>query len=295
MAFTNKALSFSFALANGSFGSSGGNSATLSGLRASCKITNAGPPSMGALSADIYGLPLSMMNQLTMLGTQQNLVGQNTIIVQAGDAGGTMATVFQGNIDFAFVNAQSQPDVSFHIEAHAMSYLAVKPVVSTSVQGSGDVAQMMQTLAGQMGLTFQNNGVSTKLANPYLSGSGWTQALTLAQHSGIAMDVSNGTLTIAPPGQMSQDSAIMVSPQTGMRGYPAYNQAGIIVTTLFDPTQNLKRLSTITVQSDLTPVCGNWNVVGLDYELESMVPRGEWFAIATCVRVGSSGPSGAGQ
>jgi hypothetical protein len=288
MAFVQRLISLSLSLQNGVF-SGGGNTADLEGLRVVCKITNAGPPSMGQLSCDVYGLSLDMMNQLTTLGTQQNLIGQNTVTVMAGDAQSGMATVFQGTIDVAFCNAQSQPDVSLHIEAHAGAYQAVQPAQPTSVQGSGDVAQIMSQLAGQMGFAFENGGVSgVQISNPYLWGSYRNQALSLAKAAGICWDISNNTLAIWPAGQPRSSSGVIISPQTGMVGYPAFNQAGIIVRTLFDPTNLLQQGSLITVQSDLTPACGDWIINQLEFDLESKVPNGQWFAIANAYRSGTT-------
>jgi hypothetical protein len=289
MAFVQRLINLQISMANGVF-DGGGNSATLEGLRIAVEIQNASPPSQGSLVAEVFGLPLQMMNQLTRVATSQNATANNTIIVTAGDTQAGMITIFQGYINVAFVNAQAQPHVSFHIEATAASLPAVTPIPPTSTQGSGDVATIMGQLAQKMSLAFENNSVSVKLSNPYLSGSVLTQAHTLAEHAGIGMVIENGTLAIWPAGGSRQGATPTISPQTGMVGYPAFTQSGIIVRTIFDPTAPIKMGANIQVQSDLTPACGTWNVVQLDYSLESQTPRGEWFCIAKCTSVGTVPP-----
>jgi hypothetical protein len=134
----------------------------------------------------------------------------------------------------------------------------------------------MSQLAGQMNLSFENNGVNVKLSNIYLSGSARMQALTLAQHAGIEHLIDKGTLAIWKPGQGRQSSSLMISPQTGMVGYPMFNQANVVVRTLFNPAINYGGL--MQIQSDLTPACGTWAINYVDLELDSMVPHGRWFA-----------------
>jgi hypothetical protein len=275
MAFTQKLISVSLSLANGQF-SGGGNSSTLTGLRTSIRVKIPGGATMSQLEGAIFGMSLSDMNQLSTVGTQLNAQAQNTITVMAGDADSGMALVYKGTLMAAYVDAQSMPQVAFRVSGSAGAYEAVKPVKPTSIQGAGDVAQVMSQLAGQMNLSFENNGVNVKLSNIYLSGSARMQALTLAQHAGIEHLIDKGTLAIWNPGQGRQSSSLMISPQTGMVGYPLFNQNMIIVKTLFDPT--ITYGGTMQVQSDLTPACGTWLINNVELALDSMVPHGQWFA-----------------
>ena len=281
MSLVQRLIDVEFSLANGNF-DGGGNSLTLSGLRVSARITVPGGSSMSQLDAAIYGLPLSTMNQLSTVGIDLDRIAKNTITVRAGDARSGMALVYKGTLTAAFVDAQAQPNVSFRVSGLAGLYEAVAPIAPTSVKGSGDVAKMMGGLAKQMGLQFENNGVQVKISNPYLSGSARQQVLTLAQHAGISHVIDKGTLAIWNPSQGRQGDAIMISPGTGMRGYPLFNQAAVIVQTLFDP--NITFGGKMQVQSDLTPACGLWQIYMAQFELDSMVPHGRWFATLSGTR-----------
>lgn len=284
MTFAPKQIQVQFSLASGVF-QDGGNSKTLSyPTRMSAKISNAGPPAMGQLDLDVYGMTLSDMNQLTSVGTQINLVSQNTIIVMAGDVGGTLSKVFEGTIGYAWMDGQNQPQTVFRVQAYGGLYHKVAPAASTSISGSADVATTMSKLAGQMGLTFENNGVAAKLSCPYFPGSLMNQAQACAQHAGIEMDVANGTLAVWPTSKSRSGSAVQISPDTGMVGYPIVNQAGVRVKVLWNPS--LKRGGQIQVTSQIKPACGTWTVLSLDMHLESMVPGGAWFAEMTASRLG---------
>jgi hypothetical protein len=59
---------------------------------------------------------------------------------------------------------------------------------------------MLQQLAKQSGLKFENNGVNTKLADPYYWGSPWKQMKEIIDGGGIYGAIDNGTLAIWPKG-----------------------------------------------------------------------------------------------
>ena len=283
MAFAKKILSFSFSVTAGS-----GYSATVSSLRATATIDVV--DSAGIMDAAIYGMPLEQMSALTSLGQSFGQYGQNTVQVQAGDEGGQMSVVFDGDIFEAFMDGQSQPDVCFRIHGRGGHYNRIKPAPVTSVQGSADVAQMMSTLASQMGYQFENNGVNVKLWNPYLFGSPRVQAQMLAEHAGINHVIDKNTLAIWMPGQSRSGSAFLVAPPPAgnMKGYPTLYSAQLIVQNLYDPAVQFG--GDITVQSSYTPANGTWNVMGLRYELESEMPNGRWFMTMTCPVAGQQTP-----
>lgn len=277
MSFTQKLINVSLSMAQGNYGAAGGNSGQLTGLRVQAHISNPGGQGMATASLAIFGMTQSQMNQFTLFGLQPTATGQNTVTVEAGDAGG-MAQVFQGTINLAWMDAQAMPRVPFRIEAYAGSYESVLRIPPTSINGTGDVATIMGQLAQKMGLQFENNsGVNVKLSNPYLPGSARTQAATLAMHAGIEWTIDKGKLAIWPAGQARQSSGgsgIIVSAATGMIGYPAFNSKGIIVKTLFQPGVDYG--NQFTVQSDIQPACGNWTMYNMELDLDSMVPHGQW-------------------
>jgi hypothetical protein len=280
MAFTRKRIDVSISLANGNF-SGGGNTYNAKGNRVTALIHKPGGGDMGTLDCGIYGLPLSVMNQLTTLGTQSTLINQNTITLKAYEEGQQPAMVFKGTISSAFADMRGMPAACLRVQALAGLLEAVKPVEPTSVKGSADVGQTMGQIAKKAGLQFENSGVNVKIANPYLWGAAGLQALHLAEAAGIEHIIDNGTLAIWPRDKPRQGDASTVQPPQ-MIGYPAYTQAGLEVTTLFDPT--IKYGGSVTVKSDLKPACGKWVIIDLNYNLEAEVPRGRWECTLTLNR-----------
>ena len=282
MTFTRKYLDVEFKLANGQF-DGGGNSAYLKGHRVSVVIEQAGAPDQAKAAIGIFGLPLSTMNQLTILPSQLNAVGKNFVTVLAYEDGTSPSVVFKGTIMAGYVDARAQPEVGFRVEALAGLYTAVAPAEPTSVQGSADVAQTFERVAKKAGYQFENNGVAVKLMNPYLWGDANNQMRALADAAGIQWVIDRDTVAIWPRGKSRQGAPTKVSPETGMRGYPAFTSSGVEVTTLYNPT--LQYGGTIEVESQLKPACGRWNINNLAHELESELPKGKWFTTISASKI----------
>lgn len=277
MTFSTKNISYQITLESGG-------SVNLTGLRSSCLIYYAGGIVRGTAVAAIYGMTLSEMNKLTGIGPTAYKVLKNKIIISAGE-GGQLSQAYEGTLTYAYADMQAQPEVCFRLEAQVGAFEAVMPSKVTSVQGNGDAATIAGQIAQKMGFKLEDNGVKTKLSNPYLSGSYLTQFKELAEHSGYNWVLERGIAAIVPPGKARQGDSTIVSDKTGMVGYPAYTQSGIIVSMLFRPAVTM--LSTITVQSQLTPACGRWDVTGLTHDLEALTPHGRWFTIVQCVLNGT--------
>lgn len=278
MAFVERLIDVIFVLGEGNFGQAGQNTVTISGLRASATVANAGGRSMGTLDARIYGMRLATMNKLSTLGMVVTAQRKNSVTLLAYNRGEVPATVFQGTINNAWAEFSGAPDVPFHVVAQTGLFDAVQPAQALSIKGSADVGQMISGLAVQMGVAFENNGVTAKLANPYYSGSPRQQALQIVQDAGIMWNgVQNGILAIWNPGGSRGGTVPLVSPTTGMIGYPTYTANGLSVKTLFNPSIGLG--TKIKIDSSLTPACGEWVVYKIDHHLETKVTRGEWQSI----------------
>lgn len=279
MAFVRRKIDVTFSLSPDAKDTKfvGTNSSTvkLSGLRCSARIAKAGGPSDCTMDLTIWGMTKSQMNQLSTLGMQINLVSKNGVVLEAGDDEAGMTTRFVGYILAAYADFKAAPEVAFHITAHSGLPQSVIPAVASSFKGSADVATIMSSLATKMGLSFENSGVTGKLSNAYFSGSYRTQAQACAEAAGISMIIDLGKLAIWPKNGARNGQIPVVSPATGLKGYPSYTAYGILLETLFNPSIGFG--GKIKVESDLPAACGEWAVYNLDDQLESEMPDGAWF------------------
>lgn len=279
------------------FDESGTDTVTLSGLRTSVRIENSGSPANSNAQIKIWGLTQSLMNQMTTLGLVFNLVAKNQITIAAGDPASGMATVFTGTIWSAYADYTAQPDVPFVFECLQAGADAVIGAPPSSFPGSADVATMMSGFARQMNVGFENNGITAKLTNAHYSGAAKVQAARCAAEAHIAWGFVNGgsVLAIWPlGGNRNTTSVPTISASTGMIGYPAFTQTGIIVKTLFNPlialgglikveSSLLSAIGQIQAQKTQVPLANTfpsqWAVNKLDLALDSLLPKGQWMSV----------------
>lgn len=264
---------------------------TLSGHRVSVNCSLKGSAGLGQATVRIFGLSLSTMNQLSTVGKLPSHFRKNTITINAGDDVNGMAQIFQGTIIAAYADMLPAPEVAFNIDAGAGLIEALLPIPPSSYPGSADVAVILTNLAGQMSLpgqppiSFENNGVSVILATPYFPGSARAQAEAVVEAARIEWNgIENGVLAIWPRGGARGGLIPLLSPETGMVGYPTYTSNGLVVTTRFNPTVRFG--AQVKVQSSLLPACGTWNVVTLVHDIEASMPNGKWF---TQIQLGAPG------
>lgn len=277
MAFKERLLKATFVLGQGTFGDSGKNQSTLAGLRMSARINRAGGPGMSTMSLDVWGMTSSMMNQLSTLGMVATTLRRNSVTVEAGDSDG-MSTVFQGTITDGHPDFAGAPDVPFRVQAHTGLIDSVAPSDPHSYPNGTDAAKVLASIATKMGVQFENNGVSVALPEgTYYSGSLRNQALQVVKDAGITWNgMEDGTLAIWMPGQSRGGSAPLVSPETGLVGYPSYTSNGIALRTIFNPAIGFGKK--IVVKSSLPAASGTFVLYDLNHTLECKLPHGAWFS-----------------
>jgi hypothetical protein len=302
LSFSPKQLRFAFALAGAgsalqpfSFTSTGLNQATVTNARASVRITFAG--SMAGTSADIaiWGLSQNDMNQFQTMGIEINKIARNIISVSAGDAANGFSRVFTGNIVQAWGDYNGAPDVAMRFHCVAGYLEGTQPFNDTTFSGNVPVFQIFQSIAAQAGWGFFNNGIDQTIAlnNPVYKGSSVDQFKKLSQDVKVnAMLLpgnqagQNYVLTVWPKGGagLSQGGIPVISPKTGMIGYPTYQQNGMImVRTLYNPSiamgnqiQVQSALFTNQSLAALQSPNSLWVATRVDHALDMLIPKGQW-------------------
>lgn len=299
MALIRRLIDVTFELGTGSYGEGGFNTVTLSGLRVSANVQNAGGRSMGEANVRIWGMSLSKMNQLSTLGMVVTAQRRNQITLAAHNEGEPPATFFQGTMLDAWADLNSQPDVAFIVSAQTGLFEAMKPGTPISIRGSADVASMLSGIAAQMNFPFVNFGVNAKLSNSYFGGSLRDQATRIVEQSGIQWNaLEKSVLAIWPPGGSRGGAIPVVSAETGMIGYPSFTANGIMLKTLFNPSIGLG--TRLSVKSSLQTILsraekpsnpaqasGEWVVYKIDHQLESLLPRGKWYSSILAAPIGA--------
>lgn len=271
-----KRLKFIITIGSSSFNETGDNQIVLDGLRASIEVNKAGWHQMGTLRARIYGMSQYDMNAATRLQWKPQQAVPNTVQVFAIE-GDVETLIYAGNVVNAWGDYQSMPDVFFNIQAQTVYFDQLKAVPGKSFNGAVDVVAVFAQLAKDMGLEFENGGVSgVKINNLHLSNTALEQAKELAQMANLMLFVDDRTLAICPLNTPRGNIAPIVSPQTGLIGYPTFDGVGLNVQTLFNRAVMFG--GAIEVASDLPQAAGLWIVTSVSHRLESEKPGGAWFS-----------------
>jgi hypothetical protein len=276
MTFARKEIVLTVSLGTGQFGETGANTVTLTGLRVRAEIQQFGGDAMPQVQLLVYGLPLSMINQLTAIGPiNSSVLFRNSVLVAVGDEGKALTTIYSGNIWQAWGDFNRLPDAALNISAIGGLAASLKPIAASSYPGSADVGTIMQQLATLAGVGFVNNGVSVQLANPYFPGTALNQIRECADAADINFTIDTGVLYIWPKGGTRNSGVTLISPETGMVGYPAFSSNGLMLTTIFNPSVVIG--GKIQVQSSIQAACGQWIATQISHSLESETPGGQWF------------------
>jgi hypothetical protein len=135
----------------------------------------------------------------------------------------------------------------------------------------------MQSIAQQMGLKFENNGVTSTLTNTYLYGSPRDQYNTIRQHADISATIDRGILAIWPKFQNRQGGMVTISPLDGsMIDYPVYSTAtSVTLRALYNSAFALGKQVQVN-DSQIVPQGSIWNVFSIAHSIESQVDGGKW-------------------
>jgi hypothetical protein len=270
-----KQLRFVITLGTGKFGSSDNDTITLQGFRAIADIDKAGGMMMGTLRAKIFGVKQVDMNSVTTLQWKPGTLIPNTVEVFAID-GAAETLVFAGNIVNAWADYQSMPDVYLHIQAQSAFFNALKAIPPRSFKGRVDVASVMAQITRDLGYTFENNGVTTQLTDVYLPNTGMEQAKDLARAAGCDLYLDDKILAITPSNVPRKVIIPLISPASGLVGYPTFDGVGVNFQTLFNPAVTFG--GSVKLETDVQQAAGEWVVTSVGHRLESEKPGGAWFS-----------------
>lgn len=293
--FSVKQLRFTFTLNTNARFKDGSQTLVLYGLRATADITYPGPPSYPSVNARIYGMALSDMQALTGLTFQTLSYQNNSVLIEANAGNGQQwNAVFAGQLVTVVPDFNSMPDVFLSIYAQTLGYELLNPDTPTSYAVPAAVADILTTIAAKMGRTIQNQGVTGQSAGPvYFPGTPADQLRDACAKFGVmpytnAAGLAGGTITIAPIGAALNRPAVLLTPATGLIGYPTLNSVNLIgVRAFFNPA--LQFGGTIQISgSDQVAANGIWTIFDCTHRLSSLLPGGPWFTEMTAQPPGTA-------
>ena len=269
--FSIKSIEVRVTLGKGTF-SEGGNTKIIEGLACDVAIQKPGLPEKNSASVKIWGLKYEDMAQLTMLAFKPLESQHNLISIKAGVEGQNLALVFQGEITSAFADFNAAPDVCMEFEADSGSYPHQIATPTTTVSGEASADKLFAQFAGEAGYTYKNEGVTASVQNAWFPGAPIDKVSKLARDIGCELLIDDGTIVVMPAGQARAGNTVLLTKDTGMIGYPTFNQDGIICKCLFNP--DLQYGGLIKVESIVPKASGVWKITKLNHSLSAYNPQG---------------------
>jgi baseplate hub protein gp41 len=282
--FGLKQLRFTFTLNTNARFKDGSNTLQISALRALADITYPGPPSWPSMTAHIFGMALSDMQALTGLTFQVLSYRNNSVLVEANAGNGQgWNTIFYGTLVKVVPDFNQAPDVSLSIYSQALAFEQFAPVPPTSYATAAVYADVIRTIVTKMGRTLQNQGVTGQFAGPiYFPGTASVQLQAACDKAGITAYVDQpGLVVITPTGMPRGNTTVVLTPATGLIGYPTLDSLNLIgVRAFFNP--GLAYGGSIQIaNSDQVGANGDWVIFDCTHRLSSLVPNGPWFTEMT--------------
>ncbi len=297
--FTAKQLRVTFRLNNsnavfvGADGVRLGNSLQLAGLRMSAEIIGAGMPAWQSATLKIWGMAQADMNALAVQTIANGKTGYlpNTVLIEANSGNGWSAA-FSGNIMIAAPDYAAAPDVPLVVAAQYALFDSVNPATPTSFPGSASVADIISVIVSKMNRSFINNGVTAITSGATYYPQAITEQLRVicrAYDIDAVFSPDDTLVTISPVGQADVTTPFVLSPSSGLVGYPTPQANGLVsVRSLYNPIFHKKSPITIrgsdAVISQGVPITynsianGDWIVCSITNTLEVSKPDGAWFS-----------------
>lgn len=264
------------------------NTLVVQGLRTTVQCSFGNGEAMPTANVKIWGLDLNSMNKLTSVKWKIMGVQNNIVKIEVGDDEDNLDLLYTGNISFAYPDFSGAPDVALCIESHMALFHQLNPVVPTSYKGGVDVSKIMESLATAMKMKFENNGVTAQLNDPYLPNTALDQARTVAKMADIDLYLDVDTLAICPKGVHRKLTVPVISPSSGLIGYPIPDKTGVQFKCLYD---KLVRFGAIVeIQDSVVEQCNcQWRAIGLTINLDAELPSGQWFCDVKATELGEAG------
>lgn len=269
--FSIKTVSIAVILGKGTF-SDGGNTKIIEGLACDVTVQKPGLPEKNSAAVKIWGMKYDDMAQLTMLAFKPLESQHNLISIKAGEQGNTLALVFQGEITSAFADFNQSPDPCMQFEADSGSYPQQIATPVATVKGEASADRLFARFAREAGYTFKNEGVTGSVLNAWFPGSPISKITKLARDVGCDLIIDDGTVIVMPEGQAREGNAVLLTKDTGLIGYPTFNQDGISCKCIFNP--DLAYGGLIKVESIVPRASGAWRITKLIHNITAYIPGG---------------------
>lgn len=253
------------------------NKASSDGLRVQVVLSYGAGNITPTAQISIYGLTITTMTPLMRIqwNTMQAIL--NTIQIEVGDKSDkVLSLAYEGNITFAKIDTSNAPTMCLQIESQMAIVEALTPRQPNTYTKGQDGAVVIQQLAQSMGYQFSNNQASHILTSDVtMEGSYLSRIQLLATNCDFDLYVEQKSITICQRGFARTVKIPVITPTTGLIGYPSPDIRGITFRCMYSPLVQFGGI--VRISDSLIPTCnGDWRTYGVRAVLETNVGSGRW-------------------
>lgn len=246
-------------------------------LAVSCNLTYGNGAITPTAQITVYGLPMDRMLKLMRVqwNTMQALM--NTVKIEVGEQGDLLKVAYEGNITQATVDANSAPNVPLVITSQmAMVEKArVSEAYTIPKDTTLNASQIIEELAKKMGYEFTNDGVDNVITDTTLEGSDLEKIQRLAIICDFDLYIEQKSISICKKGAARTIKIPILSPKSGLIGYPVPDIKGVNFSCMYDPAIRFGGI--VTIKDSIISVCNaDWRLYGFTAQLEANIPNGKW-------------------
>lgn len=253
------------------------NKLSSSGLRVEANITYGAGNITPTAQINIYGLLIETMTPLMRISWNTLGAVLNTVRIEVGEQGDTALTLaYEGNITFAKIVTANAPTMCLQIESQMAIVESLTPQNPKTYNKGIDTADIIRDICTEMGYQFENNEATHILSNELmLEGSRLSRIQYLAHICDFELYVDQRAIAICKKGNGRTIKIPIISPKTGLLGYPEPDIRGVTFRCLYSPL--IKFGGIVKIADSLIPTCnGDWRVYGLHAILEANAPNARW-------------------
>ncbi len=244
-------------------------------MRASAEINYGNGSPAPSARVKIYGLPIETTDKLLRIKFNSLNGLRDTIAIEAGDQDSELVPVFKGGITFAYPDFGDAPNVALIIESQTAVLESMAPVDAESYKGYQDVVNIMGQICERVGYTLESNDVNAKLNDVYLCDTDMKKIRKLADDAHLDLYLENNLVAITPKGQPRKIKIPIVSPETGLIGYPTPTMVGVNFKCFFDPLVRFGGV--VRIKDSEVKFCnGDWLIYGIRSTLETEQESARW-------------------
>lgn len=274
MSFSKKDIRVTFQLGADNFNNAN-NTKIISGLACSFNIEQVAAPDFCKVQGKIYNMNIDDIAKLTTLSFEPLAVDKRNIIkIETTENNIDFTTVFVGEIENAFGDFNTAPDIALIVNAMSGTYAMKLPASPISSKSTTQVKDLFNKLAMQAGYKLETD-ITASVNNIYLQGSVMQQIYSLARAIGAKVIIDNDILRVMKKDESLKNGTVLINASSGLIGYPTFSNQGIVLSCEYNP--RIKQQGLIQVESIVPKATGTWRVIKLNHIIAANIPAdGDW-------------------